>query len=56
MLSTHAGRAQLAISQAHAAAGRRDAARGPLTDALRHLEATLGRDHREVNAARALLR
>jgi serine/threonine protein kinase/tetratricopeptide (TPR) repeat protein len=56
VLSTHAGRALLAIGQAHAAAGRRDAARGPLTDALRHLEATLGRDHREVNAARALLR
>jgi serine/threonine-protein kinase len=49
------GRAYLALGRALAAKDGRDAARVALQAAVEHLEATTGRDHPHVIAARALL-
>ncbi len=49
------GRAYLTMGQTQQAAGRADAARAALTQALQHLEPSLGADHRETRTVRDLL-
>jgi eukaryotic-like serine/threonine-protein kinase len=53
--SSISGRAYLTMGRAHDAAGRQSEARAAATLALKHLESTLGADHRDTRSARALL-
>lgn len=55
VMTSHLGRAYLALGAAQHAAGRTDAARSALTSALQHLQPSLGSDHAETQQARRLL-
>jgi hypothetical protein len=53
--SSISGRAYLTLGRARDLAGRRTEARAAAALALKHLESTLGADHRDTRSARALL-